>query len=138
MPMTSTSPPESWLEGKARRIPLERLSDERGSLLPLDFHALPFAPQRIFVVHEVPVGAVRGRHAHHRSRQLLVRLQGRIEVEMRCLGATARTVLEDSHSGLLLEAGVWAAQTYLEPGSSLLVLASEVFHPSSYIADTGE
>lgn len=136
--MTPSEAPESWLEGKARRIPLEQFSDVRGSLLPLDFHALPFEPRRIFVVHEVPAGAVRGRHAHHRSRQLLVRLQGRIEVEMRYQGVSARTVLEDSHAGLLLEAGVWSAQTYLAPGSSLLVLASEPFHPSSYIAGTEE
>lgn len=136
--MTPALTPESWLDGKARRIPIERIRDERGSLLPLDFHALPFEPRRIFVVHEVPAGTVRGRHAHHRSRQLLVRLHGRIEVEMRCQGVSARTVLADSHAGLLLEAGVWSAQTYLEPGSSLLVLASEAFHPSSYIAETTE
>lgn len=136
--MTPAQTPETWLDGKARRIPIERIRDERGSLLPLDFHALPFEPRRIFVVHEVPAGAVRGRHAHHRSRQLLVRLQGRIEVEMRCQGVSARTVLEDSQAGLLLEAGVWSAQTYLEPGSSLLVLASEAYHPSSYITDTEE
>lgn len=134
--MTPAQTPESWLDGKARLIPLSCFNDERGSLLPLDFHALPFEPRRIFVVHEVPEGAVRGRHAHHRSRQLLVRLQGRIEVEMQHEGARARTVLADSRAGLLLEAGVWSAQTYLEPGASLLVLASEAFHPSSYITDT--
>ena len=36
--------------------------------------------------------------------------------------------------GLLLDPGTWAAQTYLDPGSTLLVLSSEPFHPDSYIA----
>ena len=124
---------ESWFDGLASRVPLRAFKDERGSLLPLDFPSLPFEPRRVFVVQDVPPGTVRGKHAHHRSRQLLIRLAGRIEVEMRFAGGTARTLLLDSQSGLLLEAGVWAAQTYLDPGSSLLVLASEPFDLASYI-----
>jgi hypothetical protein len=41
-------------------------------------------------------------------------------------------VLDRTDAGLLLEPGVWAAHTYVTPGASVLVLASEAFDPAAY------
>lgn len=123
---------DSWFDGRARLVATPRFTDARGALLPLDFSALPFLPRRLFVVHEVPAWTTRGRHSHKSSRQLLVRLAGTINVEMRANGASARHVLDVSERSLLLEPGVWAAQTYLTDDACLLVLASEPYRPDSY------
>ena len=125
---------QAWFGGRARLVALAARTDARGTLQPLDFDALPFAPRRLFFVHDVPAGAVRGEHAHRTARQLLFRLAGTIDVELRTADDGARVVLDRSDRGLLLEPGVWAAQTYRGADAGLLVLADEPFDPASYVA----
>lgn len=120
---------------RARTLRFPPRDDDRGSLLPLDFTGLPFAPRRLFVVQQVPPGSVRGQHAHKRARQLLVCVAGRVEVELRDAGAAESVTLDRADTGLLIEAGVWAAQTYVEPGTVLLVLSSEPYDSESYVRD---
>jgi len=117
---------------RARRIPFRQRDDDRGSLLPIDFASLPFVPCRMFVVHQVPPGTVRGGHAHKRTRQLLVCITGRVDVELRDAGFAETVSLVGADTGLLVEAGVWATQTYVEPDTTLLVLASEPYDIDSY------
>lgn len=55
-----------------KKIILKQFIDERGSLLPLEFDSIDFEPKRIFIVNNVPVGTVRGDHAHFTTKQLLI------------------------------------------------------------------
>jgi dTDP-4-dehydrorhamnose 3,5-epimerase-like enzyme len=131
--MSRTAPPG----GASPLVHLDRLqlalvTDPRGALLPVDFDALPFVPRRLFVVRDVPVGQVRGGHAHRSAWQLLLCLGGRIRVEARREGGHDEVLLDRAGSGLLVEPGTWTAQTYLDPESALLVLASERYDPASY------
>lgn len=105
-------------------VPLARHDDPRGSLLPFDLDALPFRPARVFAVGDVPAGTTRGRHTHRSDRQLLVCLAGSVEVELRWREQSVAVVLEPLGDGLLIEAGVWASQTYPVPGTVLLGFAS--------------
>lgn len=128
---------ERYLGGRATlwRFPVFR--DQRGCLCPHPFHHMPFMPQRSFVVSQVPAGTVRGGHAHRTARQLLFCVAGRIDVLMRAGGEEAGVVLADGACGLLLEAGVWAQQTYAAEHSVLLVYASEPFDPGGYVTPAG-
>jgi dTDP-4-dehydrorhamnose 3,5-epimerase-like enzyme len=117
-----------------RLVSLPRIDQRRGTLLPFDFEALPFNPRRVFVVKGVPPGTVRGRHAHRRGQQLLVRLTGEIRVELRRGGNSKTIPLTSSDVGLLIPAGVWAAQTYVTPDSVLLVLCSEPYDAATYVS----
>ena len=117
----------------AERIRLPRSVDERGALLPFDFANLPFTPRRLFVVQDVPVGQQRGRHAHRSARQLFVCLAGRIGVELRYQGAREYLTLKQPGDALLVPAGTWTAQDYLDAGSMLLVMGSEEFDPKSFL-----
>ena len=130
--------PTLWLDARARLLPLSVHTDARGRLGPLDFTCLPFVPQRLFTVTDVPPGGVRGQHGHRSSSQLLVCLQGDIGIEMRCGDARATTVLHPGGPGLLLEAGVWSSQTYRDRQTVLLVLASEPYDTASYIDAWGQ
>ena len=126
-------PTGDGLSDLARLIAYPAHSDERGTLLPLAFDALPFVPRRVFTVAGVVAGTVRGGHSHHAGEQLLVCVQGRVEALMRRNQEEARSILVPGGPGLLLGPGVWCSQTYLEAGSVLLVLASEPYDPASYI-----
>jgi dTDP-4-dehydrorhamnose 3,5-epimerase-like enzyme len=123
----------SFLGGRARLIALSPQKDERGLLVPFDFDTLPFRPRRSFFVADAPVGTVRGGHAHRSALQLLVCIKGRIEVLMRHGQDEVSALLDATPSGLVIEAGVWSSQKYLEPGSVLLVFASEPYDPTSYL-----
>lgn len=120
-------PTRPLLGGKVTLVLLERHSDSRGSLRPLDFEVLPFTPRRIFIVDHVPVGTTRGKHAHQHGRQLLVCLAGRVRIDMRSGSESESIVLDSSERGLMIDAGIWASQTYLVADTVLLVLASEPY-----------
>ena len=106
--------------------------DERGRLVELDFAALPFPIRRAFTVTDVPAGTTRGGHSHRDGVQVLVCTAGRVDVELRLGEERHELTLTPHTDGLCIAAGVWASQRYVEEGSSLLVVASEAFDPSSY------
>jgi len=122
-----------FLGGRARLITFSLKSDERGDLLPIPFDELPFVPRRVFAVAGVPIGTHRGGHAHRSGEQLLICLQGRVELLMRVENATERLVLGAGGTALLIGPGVWCRQTYLDPDTVLLALTSEPYDPSSYV-----
>jgi dTDP-4-dehydrorhamnose 3,5-epimerase-like enzyme len=127
------SPATDILGGCARLIELSVKSDPRGDLLPIPFEQLPFVPRRAFAVSGVPAGTRRGGHAHRSGVQLLICLQGRVDVLLRVGGGAEHLVLQADGCGLLFEQGVWCQQTYLDPNTVLLALASEPYDPASYV-----
>jgi dTDP-4-dehydrorhamnose 3,5-epimerase-like enzyme len=108
--------------------------DSRGLLTPIDFTQLPFVPHRVFAVTGVPAGATRGGHGHREQCQAMICVAGRVEVELRAPYADVVRLALHPGEGLLVEPGVWAAQTYETADSALMVLASgpydadELFH----------
>lgn len=122
-----------YFGGRARLIPCASHADSRGVLLPFYFDQMPFQPCRSFAMANVPAGAVRGGHAHRSGMQMLVCLQGRIEILMRHQDEAATFVLQPASFSLAFGPGVWCQQTYLVEGSVLLVFASEPYDPESYL-----
>jgi dTDP-4-dehydrorhamnose 3,5-epimerase-like enzyme len=134
-PMPANLPIETLLGGRAAIYALTQKADERGTLLPFEFSELPFTPRRVFVVRDVPPGAVRGRHRHRRSQHLLVCLAGKIDVLLRYKGEVHSVCLVPAERGLMIDVDVWAQQTYVLPDSVLLVLASTPYDPADYAHD---
>jgi dTDP-4-dehydrorhamnose 3,5-epimerase-like enzyme len=120
------------LDGMVRVLELDRFDDERGSLVPLTFDHVGFSVARTFVV-SAPRGAVRGGHAHRRVRQVLFRASGTIDVEVGLSGVHARVTLDEKRPALLIEPGVWAQQTYLDEGSTLIVFADGPYESAEYV-----
>ena len=106
--------------------------DERGRLVELDFSSVPFSVRRAFAVTDVPPGTTRGGHRHRGVEQLLACVAGEVVVELRRGAARHEVTLTPDHGALYLAAGVWSSQRYVEPGTALVVLASEPFDPASY------
>ena len=99
---------------------------------------LPFEPKRSFWVQDVPVGATRGFHAHRTGQQILVCLTGRILAKFTDGYHSAELELSSSETAVWMKNMVWGEQTFVEPKSVLLVLASNPYDESDYIRDRQE
>lgn len=99
---------------------------------------LPFVVQRIFWTYYTPESIVRGRHAHHRTEQVLIATAGRILVTSELADGTLQTFrLEDPHVGLYVPPHAWHTMQYSH-SSVQLVLASQPYQDSDYIRDYQE
>ena len=122
-----------YFGGLAKLVSCAVHEDSRGLLTAFSYDQMSFRPCRSFAVSNVPVGFLRGGHAHRSGEQMLVCLRGRIGILMRCQGEERALVLEPARFGLVFGPGVWCQQHYLEEGTVLLVFASEPYDPESYI-----
>lgn len=126
--------PMSLFEGMVRVLELDCFRDQRGSLTLMTFDEVGFSVARTFVV-SAPRDAVRGGHAHRRVRQVLFRANGTIDVDVSHHGARARITLDEARPAMLIEAGVWAQQTYVDDDSTLIVFADGPYEPGEYVDD---
>lgn len=129
--MSAIETVETFFDGRAVLVQLPDHADFRGQLIPIELSQF-FAPVRTFLIHGVPEGAVRGRHAHRTARQLMICLVGCVVVDLRLAGEAARVLLDRPTNALLVEPGIWSSQTYGKD-AQLLVFASEPYDPDDYI-----
>lgn len=118
---------------------LERIpnyADMRGRLSPLELgKGLPFRPERIFLVYDVPSHHVRGEHAHIKCAQFLVAANRGVSVVLDDGTDRTEVRLADPSVGLYLPPKVWGIQYKFEPGTVLMVIASDPYDPADYIRD---
>jgi dTDP-4-dehydrorhamnose 3,5-epimerase-like enzyme len=120
-----------------RHLPLRR--DMRGSLVASEFgEDVPFAPQRSFLVFDVPGSEIRGEHAHRVCHQFLLCVRGACSVIVDD-GSVRETVrLDHPTIGIHIPPMVWGAQFKHSADAVLLVLASHAYDPDDYIRDYQE
>lgn len=99
---------------------------------------VPFAPQRWFLVYDVPSRHVRGEHAHHACEQFLICVSGQVMVAVDDGTNRAEVLLDSPAIGIYIPAGIWASQYRYESGTVLLVLASLPYDADDYIRDYDE
>jgi dTDP-4-dehydrorhamnose 3,5-epimerase-like enzyme len=111
---------------------------DSGQLVVMQGQAeVPFALARVFMVR-APEGATRGRHAHRQCAQLLVCINGAIEVECDDGAGKANYQLDAANRGLLVPRSIWAQQVYRRQHSMLIVLCDRPYEPEDYIRDYTE
>jgi dTDP-4-dehydrorhamnose 3,5-epimerase-like enzyme len=120
-------------------IELKTVTDPRGALTVAETgENLPFAVERLFIVHGAEVGTVRGFHAHKTCHQFLIVTAGTVEVTLDD-GKCRQTVWLDRVSqGLHIPPMIWGEQTYLSADAVLVVLTSDRYDRSDYISDYAE
>jgi len=113
--------------------------DERGALTVAELEGrLAFPIGRLYLVHGVPAGGVRGKHAHRTLHQLLIGLHGSCRV-LADDGEQRQEYLMDSpRRGLYLPPMIWSVQYQFTQDAILLVLASAPYSPIDYIHEYGE
>ena len=105
-----------------------------GTLVPVELAKdLPFHPERMFYVHSVPQGEVRGQHAHFKTEQVLICLSGQIEVICNDGREKKSFLLDSPERDLHIPEMIWDEQSYRSDSAVLLVLSSTSYNPDDYI-----
>ena len=110
-----------------------------GNLVPIEFNKdIPFKVRRVFYVYGVHDQLDRGQHSHYNTKQVLICLNG--EVEVICDDGCERKtwILNDPSNALYIPELIWDEQIYKSNDTVLLVLASTNYEVNDYIEDYDE
>jgi len=121
--------PYEWIELSARGGP------PRGFLEVLDRHQLPFSIERVFWISQVSKEAVRGEHGHTVGHEILIPLQGALDLELWSVDhGHTKLHLNSPKRALWLKPGSYIEMRHFDPSTILLVLCSHAFKddPVSY------
>jgi acetyltransferase-like isoleucine patch superfamily enzyme/dTDP-4-dehydrorhamnose 3,5-epimerase-like enzyme len=122
---------------KLHRLP--KIVDLRGALSFGETGAhLPFAPERVFLVYDVPSKEVRGEHAHKACHQFLVCVKGSVGIVLDDGDKRDEIVLDSARVGLHIPPMVWGIQYQFSADAVLLVLASDRYDAADYIRNYDE
>ena len=107
-----------------------------GSLSPIQSEEdVPFKIERVFYVFGVKAQSPRGCHAHYKTQQLLICLNGEIEIVCKDGFNEKRFLLDSPQRALYLPTMIWDEQVYKSPSSILLSICSSKYDPKDYIHD---
>jgi dTDP-4-dehydrorhamnose 3,5-epimerase-like enzyme len=123
----------------AHFLEFPRLGDSCiGYISVAEMRSMPFEVKRSFWTFATPESIVRGRHAHHRTEQVLFSLNGRIIVTTEdATGKVNSFVLDRPEIGLYIPPNIWHTMQYAHD-SVQLVFASTEYDESDYIRDINE
>ncbi len=120
-------------------ISLKTFTDSEGSLVPLESgSSIPFEIKRVFYIFEVHDQKDRGEHSHYKTEQVLICLSGKVRVLCDDGKDRKEWILDKPNQALYIPNLIWDEQTYIVPGSVLLVLANTGYDKSDYITDYNE
>ena len=107
-----------------------------GFVSVLEKEMLPFAVRRVYYIYDVPAGVTRGFHAHKTLEQLLIAVNGVIEVMLDDgKGCIQSYLLNSPSKSLYVGPALWRTMKWKTAGAVLMVLASEPYDPDDYIRD---
>tara|TARA_A100001011_G_scaffold368817_1_gene423500 strand:- start:1141 stop:1560 length:420 start_codon:yes stop_codon:yes gene_type:complete len=116
-------------------ISLRTFIEPDGNLVPIENTDIPFNIRRIFYVFSVKDQNDRGRHSHHKTKQVLICLQGRVKVNCDDGRNRKQWILDDPKKALYIPEMIWDEQIYTTEDSILLVLANTKYNINDYIED---
>lgn len=111
-------------------------NDQRpmGHLTPIESMIdIPFEIKRIYYLTRVPENTIRGFHSHKVLQQVLICLNGSVQVSISTPYEKEFITLDVQNKGLYIGPMIWREMYNFSPGSVLLVLASEHYEDSDYI-----
>lgn len=130
----------SQSSGDIRILQISKHMDDRGNLSFIENgDGLPFEIARTFWTYDVPGGEIRGGHAYHRAKELIIALSGSFDVIVtNADGTTERHQLNRSYYGLYVPPLTWRHLENFSTNSTALTLSSEKFDAGDYIRDFDE
>lgn len=119
-----------------RWLSFPNVEDDRGILTAIEGgQDIPFEIKRIFYMHRVVSGAERGGHAHRRTTQVAIAVNGYLKLELSDGSATAVFELTDPNRGLLLPPMTWTRLFDFTPDAVALILADTHYDRSQSLRD---
>ncbi|QQS59062.1 FdtA/QdtA family cupin domain-containing protein [Candidatus Peregrinibacteria bacterium] len=109
----------------------------RGKLVPIELDsAIPFPTKRVYYLWGVPVGAVRGGHAHTIEKEFFICLRGRCTLKFSTDGSPLQKIsLNNPRRGIFVDNLVWHEFCDFSPDAILLCFSSTSYLPDNYISD---
>ena len=120
------------------RVNIDCWEDERGTLFVTENQRLPFDIKRVFWITGVPAGQSRGGHAHQVCAEVIIPIQGSLDIEVESDGKTETHHLDTPTQGLYLGPRVWCHLHNFSPDAICLVFASHTYIKEAYINDKSE
>lgn len=123
----------------AIRIRLQEVVDRRGALAIAELgKQLPFEVKRLFAIHDVPPGSLRGGHAHRVQEQFIIMMAGTCTIVVDDGRKRTEEALGTPAEALYVPAGVWIELKNFSAGAMCVVLASDLYDEADYIRDYRE
>lgn len=110
----------------------------RGNLIKTELETLPFLCKESFTIFDVPTNTTRGFHAHIEAQQLLVLIQGAVELKVISKTGTEIILLDSPGDLFLLQPLCWGEQKFLTGDTVLQVYSSMTYDPEDYITSLSE
>jgi hypothetical protein len=115
-------------------IKFKEVVDSTGTLV-VAHKELPFQMERVFWIHGVEEGGLRGNHANINSSKVVICLNGEVDIELEGLdGSKTRFQLRNNNEGLLIPNLFWNKIKF-HNNALLMCIASGVFNEKDYIRD---
>ena len=122
--------------GLFSEVKLENYFSSSGKLEVVNsIYTHKFSAKRFYIIREVPVDGIRGRHAHKELDQIFFCIQGQFRISLTDGTEKQNIVLKESSSGIIVLAGLWRELSEFSKNAICLVLASEEYNPKDYIYD---
>ncbi len=116
-------------------VDLPKFKEQRGLLVPLELQTfVPFAVKRLFWISDVPLGEVRGAHAHKLCHQFLICTAGRLSIDA-FDGTVDRRFELLVGQAVHIKPGIFTIERFLNPGSILTVLCDREYEVDDYLVD---
>ena len=120
-------------------IQLDQYTDGRGTLsVGQTGGAIPFRPNRFFLISDVPGTAVRGGHAHRQCHQFLTVVHGSCRLTLIDKHGRDELTLSSPAVGVHIPPMIWNDLSQFAPETVVLVLASHTYDADDYIRSLDE
>lgn len=120
-------------------VPFLNQSHPTGQLTVIEAGTVGCFPvKRVYFLHSIAPGAVRGSHAHKNLQQLIVPVSGSFLVQTEKSGVRTDFLMDSPSTGLFVKPFTWRTLTNFSEGAVCMVLASEHYDESDYIRDYAE
>lgn len=108
--------------------------DNIGYLTPIEASEdIPFAVERIYYIYGVPADVRRGFHSHKDLKQVLICLNGSVDILCKTPYEEETVTLDKPNIGLFIGEMVWREMFNFSEGAVLMVLASRHFDENDYL-----
>lgn len=122
-------------DGIGARIAIPAFTDSRGSLSVVELQrAIPFQVQRVFYLHGVPQGAVRGNHATY-SPEFLICAAGSCRVRLNDGQRETEELFSAAGQGILLPPLTWRSFSDFSDDCLLLCFSDRPYADGDIIRD---
>ena len=115
---------------------LQTQEHETGSLTVFEPQQLGlFHIKRVYYLHSLRPGALRGAHAHKKLEQLIIAINGRFTLSLERFGEKVDITVENPRIGYYIPPLTWRNLSEFSPDAVCMVLASRAYEEADYIRD---